>query len=170
MLTSLRGFTLGEAGLVITVTTVAWAGGSWWQSRVAPRIALGRLELIGAVLVGIGIAAMGATGLSHIPVVFAYLAWLVAGTGMGIAFPTLPLAAMTVTEEGREAGQLSSTLLTDTIGMAVGAGLGGASIAFATRPGGPGLRTGIVGAFTIALVGVAVLIAIARRIPDGRAA
>jgi MFS family permease len=169
MLTSLRGFSLAEAGLVITVTTVAWAAGSWWQSRVAPRVALGRLETIGAILVAAGIATMAATGLSHIPAVFAYVAWLIAGTGMGIAFPTLPLAAMTVTEEGREAGQLSSTLLTDTIGMAVGSGLGGASIALATRPGGPGLRPGIVGAFAIALVGISVLIAIAHRIPDGRA-
>jgi hypothetical protein len=42
-------------------------------------VALGRLELIGAALVAVGIATMAVTGLSHIPAVFAYVAWLIAG-------------------------------------------------------------------------------------------
>jgi hypothetical protein len=52
--------------------------------------------------------------------------------------------------------------------VAAGAGLGGAAIAVSDALGEP-LRWGIAGAFAIALVAMAMLIAIAPRIPSGRA-
>lgn len=173
LLTQARGTSLSTAGLVITLSTVMWASGSWWQSRAAAHTALGRLEAIGATLLAIGIIGMAAAGLPSVPVWTAFVAWGIAGLGMGIAFPTLPLSAMTVAEAGKEAGQLSSTLLTDTVGMAFGSGLGGVSLAFATRHDPDdvdAIAQGVTGAFAIALIAALVLIGIARRIPGGQGA
>ena len=106
------------------------------------------------------------------PVLFVYAGWTIAGGGMGIAFPTIPLSVMGLAEEGKEAGQLSSTLLMDTLGMTIGAGLGGVSIAFATAAtaGDAGLRNGIAGAYAVGFLGIVALLFIARRIPNHLAA
>jgi hypothetical protein len=70
--------------------------------------------------------------------------------------------------EGHEAGELSSTILMDFLGVGVGAGLGGASVALADV-GAISLEAGIAGAFSIAFVTALVLVLVARRIPDARA-
>jgi MFS family permease len=163
MLTAVNGRTLAEAGLVITLVTIAWAAGSWWQSRVAVSRDLGSLVMLGSALVIVGsLAAAGA--LLHWPLALPYLGWTVAGVGMGIAFPTIPLSVMNASAKGEEASELSSVLLMDTLGVAVGAGLGGASVALAEASGAE-LRVGIAGAFAIGLVAAVLLMAIARRLP-----
>jgi hypothetical protein len=83
---------------------------------------------------------------------------------MGVAFPTIPLAAMSQATGGAEAGQLSSILLTDTLGAGIGTGLGGACIAIADSTGSQ-LRVGIAGAFAVGFAAALLLIAIARRLP-----
>ena len=166
MLTELHGFSYQAAGLVITCATVTWSLGSWWQSRNAGRRRLGTLVTIGAVLVLVGMVLV-TTGLSqNFPVWLIYVGWVFAGGGMGIAFPTIPLAVMSVAEEGKEAGQLSSTLLMDTLGMTIGTGLGGTCIAFATANGEEGLRAGIGAAYALGFVALGLLLVVARRIPE----
>jgi hypothetical protein len=72
-----------------------------------------------------------------------------------------------VTTQGREAGELSATLLTDYLGIAIGAGLGGASVALADS-GILSLRAGIAGAFAVGVVTSIVLVLVTRRLPEGR--
>jgi hypothetical protein len=86
---------------------------------------------------------------------------------MGIVFPTIPLSVMAEATEGREAGELSSTILMDFLGVGVGAGLGGASVALADA-GVISLEAGIAGAFAIAFVTAGALALVAHRIPDAR--
>ena len=108
----------------------------------------------------VGVAA----GLTSLPIVVPYIGWGLAGLGMGVTFPTIPLAAMSQASGGAEASQLSSILLTDTLGAGIGTGLGGACIAIADSTGSQ-LRTGITGAFAVGFVAALALIAIARRLP-----
>jgi MFS family permease len=163
MLTHIRGLTVAEAGIVVTLATLTWATGTWWQSRNAGRIRVPSLVAGGTALVALG-TVLVSTGLTNVPVEIVYVGWAVAGLGMGIAFPTIPLAAMGEATQGSEAGELSSILLTDTLGVAIGAGLGGASIAVATSMGAS-LKAGIAGAFAVGLLAALMLIAIARRLP-----
>jgi len=86
---------------------------------------------------------------------------------MGIAFATIPLAAMRVSAAGEEGEKLSAVLLLDMLGVATGAGLGGAAIAMTAALGAP-LRTGLAGAFALAIAAAALLIAITSRIPSGQ--
>jgi MFS family permease len=179
MLTELHGFSYFQAGMVITVATVTWSLGSWWQSRAASNIEPGTITTIGAALVAAGMVGVATGLIPDAPIWMVYVGWTIAGGGMGVAFPTIPLSVMNASEEGKEAGQLSSTLLMDTLGMTVGAGLGGACIALATSGAValdetvtgvasdpiPGLRLGIAGAYAIGFIGILVLLVIARRLP-----
>ena len=112
MLTQTRGLSIRVASLVLTASALAWAAGSWWQSRVIGRIGARRITALGAMLIASG-AAVVAVGLLEVPVFVPYVGWAIGSVGMGIVFPTIPLAVMAEVEEGREAGELSSTILMD---------------------------------------------------------
>jgi MFS family permease len=167
MLTGVRGVSLAEASIVVTAATVTWSSGSFWQSSRADRVPPSRLVMVGACLIAVGIVAVAAGLLESVPVVVPYVGWGVAGVGMGIAFPTIPLSVMREATDGGEAAELSSTLLMDTLGMAVGAGLGGGCIA-AARAFDGGLRLGIAGAYGVGFAAVLGLFLIVRRIPSSR--
>ena len=134
MLTGVRGMSVFRAGLTITVGACTWALGSWWQSSVVGRRSYGSVVAVGAAffLVGIGVAYLVLHGA---PIPLIYLAWAAAGFGMGAAFPTIPLAVMAGADEGAEGRELAPTLLLDTLGIAIGAGLGGAAITIVTGGG-----------------------------------
>jgi MFS family permease len=169
MLTRVRRLSLGEASIAITAASVTWALGSLWQSGRAERVPLPRLLRIGTVLILGGEIAVTATLDASVPLVIAFVGWAIVGVGMGISFPTIPLATMRVTEAGEESGQLSAVLLLDFLGVATGAGLAGSAVAVAKAVEAPLVR-GIAGAFAIGLVALLVLLWTAGRIPDRPAA
>jgi len=166
MLIEIRGMTVTAAGLTISVAALTWALGSWWQSHVVGRRSHGWLVMMGALvfLVGVGVAALVLHGA---PLVLIAIAWMLAGFGMGVAFPSIPLAVMAGVQEGAEARGLAPTLLMDTLGIAVGAGLGGVAITLSTDAGEP-LTTGITIAFAIAAAAAVMLAALSPRIDPAR--
>jgi MFS family permease len=163
MLTRVRGVSLAEASIAITLATLTWAAGSAWQSGRAESKSLPRLALIGTALVLVGELTVAAALSSSVPLAVAYVGWSAVGGGMGIAFPTIQLAAMRLSSVGEESAQLSSVLLMDMLGAAVGAGLGGSAVAVAHAVGAP-LATGIGAAFGIAIVALVWLAAVVHRI------
>jgi hypothetical protein len=110
-----------------------------------------------------------ATGLLDVPLVVPYVGWAIGSVGMGIVFPTIPLSVMGEAVEGREAGELSSMILMDYLGVGIGAGLGGASVALADA-GTISIEAGLAGAFGVGIVAAALLALVARRLPDARPA
>jgi MFS family permease len=167
MLTETRGLSLGAASLVLTASSLAWAAGSWWQSRMFERLGARRLTSIGAMLIAVG-SAIVAGGLLDVPLIVPYVGWAVGASGMGIVFPTIPLSVMGEVEEGREADELSSTILMDYLGFGIGAGLAGASVALADHPGTISIEAGLAGAFGVGIIAAVLLALVARRIPDAR--
>lgn len=165
-LTETRGLSIAVASLVLTAAAVAWAVGSWWQSRVVGRLGARLVTVIGATLIGTG-SAVVAVGLLDVPVIVPYVGWTIGALGMGIVFPTIPLSVMGEATEGREAGELSSMILMDYLGVGIGAGLGGASVALADE-GLVSLRAGLAGAFSIGVAAAVLLAVVARRLPDAR--
>jgi MFS family permease len=169
MLHRVRGLSLGISGLVISGASVSWALGSWWESRVVSNRGARCVTRIGALVLAFGTVGVSSGLVSSIPVWVAYIGWAFGGLGMGIVFPTIPIAVMGETTAGREAGELSSTILMDFLGIGVGAGLGGVSVALAAA-GQISLRAGIAGAFGLGLVGALALAVLAGRIPDAKPA
>ena len=157
MLTGVRGISLGFAGLAVTSATLTWAAGSAWQSGRAQRVPLTRLMFLGTVLVLLGEITVATTLILAVPVVVAFVGWAVVGLGMGITFPTPPLATMRRSKAGEEAGELSSVLLMDMLGVATGSGLGGAAVALSEALGAP-LRAGLAGAFAIGALALVALL------------
>jgi MFS family permease len=166
MLTQVRGLSVGVAGIVLTCSALAWAAGSWWQSRVAGRLGTRWLTTFGALLIALG-GAILAVGLLDVPIVVPYVSWAIGSVGMGIVWPTIPLSVMGEATEGREAAELSSTILMDYLGVGIGAGLGGVFIALADA-GTISLAAGLAGSFGLG-IGVALVLAlVGRRLPDAR--
>jgi predicted MFS family arabinose efflux permease len=168
MLTKVRGLSLGLAGAALTIATVTWAAGSAWESGWTDRLRLSTLLRIGVGLTIVGFVAEAAVLMRDVPVVMAYAGWAVVGLGMGIAFPTLPLAAMRGSTAGAEGADISSVLLLDMLGVATGAGLGGGVVALTTAMDIE-LANGIGGAFVIGIAIMFVLLIVAGRISGPRA-
>jgi MFS family permease len=169
MLTNVRGLTIGQAGLIITAASVSWAAGSWYESRVVGRRGARWLTSAGALLIAAGTVLVAGGLFREIPIVLPYIGWGVGGLGMGMVFPTIPLSVMGEATRGREAGELSSIILMDFLGVGLGAGLGGASVSLAAA-GKVSLEAGIAGAFGIGFVAAALLAVVGRRMPDARVA
>jgi MFS family permease len=147
----------------VTFATLTWALGSWWQSTRAERVPLSRLLIEGAALTFVGGACVAAALSIDVPLASAFVGWAGVGFGMGVAFPTIPLAAMRAAGEGEEGTELSAVLLMDMLGVATGAGLGGGAVALAEATDRP-LTSGIGASFAIGLLAIAALIGLARRI------
>jgi MFS family permease len=154
-LIALRGLPPVVAGGIATVGAISWAAGSELQSRLSERmsdhrcIGLGAMSFfVGAALVGVG------TWTALIPVVV--LGWLLAGLGIGTAYPRLSIATLALSapeERGRNSAALQ---IGDGFGNGLALTLVGVVTAFA--PDGA-----FVGAFGLAaLLGLGVLL-VARR-------
>jgi hypothetical protein len=163
LLTGLRGRSVLEASIVVTTATVAWSIGAWWQARAAATWPGRSMVRLGAVIVAVGIAGVGAA-LEPVPLLLPYVAWSVAGVGIGIAYSTISVMGLSLAKPGAEGSTASMVLLSDSLGLAAGAGLGGSAIAMA-QAAGLSLRTGLAGVFGLALLAAIALVLICSRLP-----
>jgi MFS family permease len=138
-LTELRGFSVSQAGLVISAASLSWSLGSFLQARRdrldggagRPRRLLAGL----AVLLG-GIAATTAGVVSDgVPVAVAIVGWAVAGLGIGIGYPSIGAIVLSEAPGGEEGSVSAALQLIETIGVAVFTGFGGAVIALGLDQG-----------------------------------
>jgi MFS family permease len=144
-------------GLTITSAALLWAGGSWVQAHLSQRVSPRRLIRTGAVLVLVGVAGVALGLRGDIPVAIIVVAWGVAGLGMGLAYGPITLLVLQDAPAGQEGASSASLTLFDTLGWAVGAGIGGAVIA-AADGAGRSLADGVAVAYaTAACAGVALL-------------
>jgi len=163
LLTGVRHRSLAEAGVVITLGTVSWSAGSWWQSRNVHRYSRATLARRGAALVVAGV--LGLLGvLAGLPIWLPYLAWTLAGFGMGIAYNSVLISVMGAAQPGAEATAVSSSQVGERLALALGGGLGGMCIALALAIHAP-LGAGLAGALAIALAGGVLALAVTGRLP-----
>jgi hypothetical protein len=113
---------------------------------------------VGLSLVVVGVGGMIAVLEPPVPLSVAYLSWAVAGLGMGLAYAPTTLMMLREAPSGREGWASASLNLSDVLGAALGAGLGGAAIAVGAARGWP-LTTGVTVAFAlpgaVAVLGIA---------------
>lgn len=160
LLTTVGGRSVSTAGIVVTLAVLSWTIGGMLQARLARRgWTTPRLMAGGAALIAAGI---GGTALGLVPGAWLapYLAWAVGGFGMGLAYTGGWLAAMAAGPD--TAAGLIGPLVADRTGTALGAGVGGVCVAFATRSG-LGVGSGIGAGLAVAAVAVCALAAASRR-------
>ena len=162
LLTRVAGRSLFEAGAAVTIVNLTWSLGAWWQIRAIERWDKGRLIRWSALALGLGLAG-AASPLMHGPLPLAYAAWGIAGAAMGVVFNTLYLVAAETAPKGAETGAIASLQNTNRLGIALGTGLGGASVAVAHYAGAP-VAAGLAGAFALATAGPLVSVLLAGRL------
>ncbi len=168
-ITAVRGRSPAVASLAVTAATLAWTLGAWLQERGARSLSSRRVVRAGLLVVAIGIAVMALSLLDAVPVAVAVVAWAIGGLGIGLAYSPISVTVLGLAptaEQGRASAQLQ---LSDTLGTALGAGLGGVLVAAGAAAGWE-QSTGLAGVFAltgaVALVGVV----LTRRLPDRRLA
>jgi MFS family permease len=151
------------AGVALTLTTIAWTAAAWVQERWVHRVGPRRIVRLGLFLVALGVALLlGALG--PLPVWAATLVWGVAGFGIGLAYSPISVVVLGLAPHGQEGRATASLQLCDTLGIALGTGVGGAAVALAESQGwaiASGLRAGFAVTFVVALGGAVA----ARRLP-----
>ena len=154
-------------GVAITVTTLTWTAGAWAQARLAARREGRGMVATGIALVLAGTAGLAATLFSTVPVWLVVPAWMVAGLGMGLAYAPMTVLVLREAPAGEEGSAAASLTLCDTLGWALGTGVGGAAVATAEAAGWP-LRNGVLLALVCAAAVGCVCLAVSRRLPSGR--
>lgn len=149
LLTDVRGVSVAEAGVAVTLVAISWSAASWWQSRATTRMSPAALMGVGSAVLLVGTAATAALLLGE-PLWIGYLGWTVAGAGMGITFPTVMLASMDFARGGDETTAVAARFLSGRIGIVLGTGLGGAAIAVVHAAGRP-LAWGLTATFALAI-------------------
>ncbi|HEU5102282.1 MAG TPA: MFS transporter [Roseiflexaceae bacterium] len=127
-LTSVRGQTATLAGLALTTATVGWTTGAWVQAHLAGSRGRRGLEISGVALIALGTVGVAVVLAPGVPVLLAPLAWGIAGLGMGFAFSTNSLVVLEAAPPGQEGVASAALQLANTLGVAIGAGIGGAII------------------------------------------
>lgn len=120
MLTRQHGMSATEAGLVLTVGAVSWSLGAWIAGRHTTNEDQRRLVRIGLVMLTIGIAGAITAAWPSTPGWCLYVAWLVGGSGIGLAYSPLTVLLMSMSapeEQGRNASSLQTgeTLMTSVL-------------------------------------------------------
>ena len=166
---TVRHHSLALAGVAVTGSTLSWTAGSWVQARLNQRVEGRRMVQVGLSLVLLGVAGMLAVLRPGVPVGLAVVAWSSAGLGMGLSYAPLSLMMLREAPAGREGWASASLNLSDVLGSALGAGLGGAAIA-AGADRGWALSTGVAVAFSlpaaVAVVGLVLSGRLPLRAPD----
>jgi MFS family permease len=181
MLTEIHGLSSAGTGAIIASGAITWAAGSWWQARRdaggerrggrAGRVRFGVAVLgVGLAVQGLALAGAGVAGGAVVAVAVA--GWMAAGFGIGVAHATSSVLAFALAEaDGVESGGVSAALqLTDNVGAAMAAGLGGAALAWVTFTLGGAvdgaLRAGVAAAFAVAWCAWLLSLAASRRAGD----
>ena len=162
-LTSIRGQSASVAGIALTTAIIGWTTGEWIQAHLAARRGRRGLELAGLALIAIGIVGVTAAFSPTLPALLAQVTWAVAGLGMGLAFSTNSLVVLEAAQPGQEGAASAALQLANVLGVAVGAGIGGAII------GNTGTTVAISSIIiqNIAMIGVLLLAALAAsRLPN----
>jgi MFS family permease len=164
-ITAVKGYSTAVASIAVTAATLTWTTGAWVQERRAAAWGSRRLVRCGLAAVLAGIAAEAASLLPWMPVGVAIAGWGVAGFGIGLAYSPISVTVLGLAPAGRQGRASAQLQLSDTLGTALGAGLGGVLVAAGVVAGWP-QWAGIGGAF--AMTGAVALLAIglARRMPN----
>jgi MFS family permease len=163
-ITSARGRSTAVASLAVTAATLAWSAAAWVQARRATVTSGRRMVTTGLLVLVAGLACSIVALHPAVPVALAVVGWGVGGFGIGLAYSPISVLVLRHAPPGHEGWATGSMQLADNLGVALGAGLGGALVAAAAVAGWR-VGTGIAAAFALAaVVGVGAAL-VARRLP-----
>jgi MFS family permease len=165
LMTTARNQSATVSGLTVTAASLMWSIGSWLHIGVVQRLGRRRLVQLGSVMMIFSVAGVGALFWPSWPIPAGFLAWGLGGLGMGMIHSAMNLSVLESAEKGREGEASSSVQLAQILGVAFGAGIGGAVLRHLS--GGGQVSARALG-FQFALMVLILLVVItnARRVPE----
>ncbi len=161
LLTSERGLTPVQAGLVLTLGALGWSAGSWLQGRdhgtPSAASSIRRLR-IGFVMLAGGTLSVALALWPSVPIAAAALGWAIGGMGIGMVFPTLSVLTLRLAPTQEQGAASSALQLADSLFSAVGLALASGLLA-ALRPWSAPLAYGAGFGFAAALSLIGALLA-----------
>jgi MFS family permease len=162
----LHGMTLSQAGLVVSAGALSWSAGAILQGRLDRRDEGARRSAragAGAMVLfaGVAVTIAGLVAVDGTPVI-AIAGWVVAGLGVGLAYPSVGAVTLALAPAGAEGSVSAALQLIEAIGVAVFAGAGGALLGAGLEHGWGSGAAALV--FACAAAGPLVAIGAARRI------
>lgn len=151
-------------GIALTAATLTWTGGAWLQAAWADRMEGRRLVRMGLVLILVGIGCVALTLRQDVPAGMLVVAWAIAGLGMGLSYAPISLLMLRAAPLGAEGAASASLTLLDTLGIALGTGVGGAAVSAAQSLDRPSVDGIVVLVVCTTVAGLACL-AVTRRLP-----
>ncbi len=125
-LTTVHGYRPTLAGLPLTFGAVGWTLGSTLQGR--QRRANPRLLRAGFGLVAVGVGCLAALAAAPVPGWVAVPLWIVAGTGMGLAMPTVSVLTLDLSPQHEQGINTAALQISDGVGGATMIAVGGALV------------------------------------------
>nr|WP_204399731.1 MFS transporter [Arcanobacterium pluranimalium] len=119
LLKEVHAFSPTSAGFVMTVGSITWAAGSWWQGRVTNPKTRTLFPLVGTLmqLGGMLLTVLGV--FPNLPGEIVFIGWLIASTGLGISYPAMTVHALALTEQKLHGKTSSALQISDTLGSAI---------------------------------------------------
>jgi MFS family permease len=130
------GLSAGVAGLALTGVGLSWTGASWAQSLLARRLGDTTAMRAGAAVVIAGMGGLTGSVVLHVPVVLAVATYVVAGAGMGLAYPRTSVAMLASSSDADRGFNSSALTIADSLGAALTIAASGVAFAVTDRAGG----------------------------------
>jgi MFS family permease len=130
------GLSAGIAGLALTGVGLSWSGASWLQSRLAGSLGDTTAMIRGGTLVLTGITALALVVWLHAPAVTAVAAYVLAGAGMGLAYPRTSVAMLAASGDSDRGFNSAALSIADALGGAATIAASGAVFAVVDRTSG----------------------------------
>jgi predicted MFS family arabinose efflux permease len=117
--------TPGTAGLALSVVGVTWAGASQLQARLGAQVSHESAMRWGTVLVLVGVAGMAAVVWIDAQPVLVAASYVIAGAGMGFAYPRTSVAMLDVSTDADRGFNSAALSVADSLGAALALSLAG---------------------------------------------
>jgi predicted MFS family arabinose efflux permease len=130
------GLGAGMAGLALTGVGLSWNAGSWVQSRLARTLGDTTAMVGGSAVVLLGIVGLTVSVITHVPAWLAVTTYVVAGAGMGLAYPRTSVATLADSTDADRGFNSAALSIADSLGGALTIAASGVAFAIATRTGG----------------------------------
>ncbi|QOR48572.1 MFS transporter [Trueperella pecoris] len=119
MLKIVHGWSPTQAGMVMTLGSITWAVGSWMSGRITSSRRRSLLPVVGTLTQLLGTAFTIVAASHHVHGGLALLGWLVAGLGIGWAYPALTVHGLALTPPERHGLTSAALSIADTLGAAL---------------------------------------------------
>ena len=130
------GLSAGIAGLALTGVGLSWSAASWAQSRLSRRVSDRTAMRVGSATVLVGILGLALLVWVHAPALVAAAAYVLAGAGMGFAYPRTSVAMLAQSGDSARGFNSSALSIADALGGATTIAASGAVFAAVERTAG----------------------------------